>query len=60
MGEGDCDEDEDCAGDLVCGIDNCQYFDSAWSDPTTDCCTTGKKITQLKTYYLMPAKILMF
>ena len=47
IGDGDCDEDEDCDGDLICGIDNCQYFDSAWPGTTTDCCTTGKKITQL-------------
>ena len=45
MGEGDCDSDSDCAGDLVCGTDNCQNYDSAFSS-THDCCETGNKIIQ--------------
>eukprot|EP00961_Rhodomonas_salina_P238356 3221588-Rhodomonas_salina.1 len=32
-GEGDCDEDSDCLGDLVCGTDNCPWGDG------DDCCT---------------------
>merc|ERR1712106_645199 len=24
--EGDCDNDDECAGSLVCGLDNCKYF----------------------------------
>ena len=24
---GDCDRDTDCAGNLVCGLDNCRQFD---------------------------------
>ena len=47
MGEGDCDSDTDCAGALVCGTDNCQDFDSAFSS-THDCCTSGNKIIQLQ------------
>ena len=49
-GEGDCDEDRDCAGDLVCGTDNCsrgplgQVVSFDFDD---DCCekvnTTAKK-----------------
>ena len=36
-GEGDCDSDDECSGDLVCGKDNCKDFgDSA--DSTKDCC----------------------
>ena len=34
-GEGDCDSDNDCAGNLVCGTDNC-----AAGDHDLDCCTT--------------------
>ena len=33
LGEGDCDDDEDCSGDLVCGTDNC-----AAGRATLDCC----------------------
>ena len=37
-GEGDCDSDDGCAGDLVCGSNNClQYF--PWASPSDDCCT---------------------
>ena len=43
MGEGDCDNDSQCAGDLVCGTDNCIDFDTAWPDSAFDCCTTGNK-----------------
>ena len=32
VGEGDCDEDSDCAGSLVCGSDNCPWGDG------DDCC----------------------
>ena len=40
LGQGDCDDDDDCAGYLVCGTDNCQSeFDSAWPGTATDCCT---------------------
>ena len=41
-GEGDCDTDSDCAGNLKCGTKNCKYANSAWSDDF-DCCITGKK-----------------
>ena len=33
LGEGDCDDDEDCSGDLVCGTNNC-----AAGRATLDCC----------------------
>ena len=45
MGEGDCDEDIDCFGDLKCGNDNCDPY-LGLSD-THDCCfnpNTGKKM----------------
>ena len=41
-GEGDCDSDSDCAGNLKCGTKNCKFANSAWSDDF-DCCITGKK-----------------
>ena len=36
IGEGDCDSDFDCMGELVCGFDNC---DGPNFDSTDDCCT---------------------
>ena len=36
IGEGDCDADTDCKGNLVCGMDNCDGMDF---DMTDDCCT---------------------
>ena len=38
LGEGDCDSDSHCAGDLVCGTDNC-----AAGSPSLDCCEEGKE-----------------
>jgi len=37
IGEGDCDNDEQCAGDLQCGKDNCNKR-SVGFDSTDDCC----------------------
>ena len=47
IGGGDCDIDADCSGSLVCGVDNCQGFDSAWSYSTFDCCMSGKQFAKL-------------
>ena len=56
-GEGDCDSDSQCAGNLVCGEDNCIHLDSDWSDPLFDCCTKGKNIIQLlQAWFLMAVK----
>ena len=38
VGEGDCDIDADCEGDLVCAKDNCINLDSSWADSDFDCC----------------------
>lgn len=38
IGEGDCDGDSECSGDLLCGKDNCDQ-DTFWS--SADCCTVG-------------------
>merc|ERR1712130_438598 len=38
LGQGDCDSDNDCAGLLVCGIDNCAQFYHL-AVPSYDCCT---------------------
>merc|ERR1711935_124146 len=35
--EGDCDSDDDCFGNLVCGSNNCQFFDSPFPHDA-DCC----------------------
>ena len=35
IGEGDCDSDDECAGNLVCGTENC-----AAGNSYMDCCTT--------------------
>lgn len=37
-GEGDCDDDAECEGELVCGINNC-----AWNS-TDDCCANPGKL----------------
>jgi hypothetical protein len=37
-GEGDCEEDRDCAGLLVCGTNNCAVKSGGLWDPTDDCC----------------------
>ena len=44
VGEGDCDSDSECNGNLICGTDNCQSFDSGWLDSGFDCCMEGKCI----------------
>ena len=41
-GQGDCDRDSDCAGDLLCGTNNCLDFGSNWGS-TYDCCYSIKK-----------------
>jgi len=44
VGDGDCDKDQDCAGDLVCGKDNCQEFN--WKAKSSyDCCMEPKVCT---------------
>merc|ERR1719391_1510760 len=37
-GEGDCDNDDDCEGDLKCGKDNCDRAGYSSFDSTDDCC----------------------
>ncbi len=37
VGHGDCDTDEDCLGDLRCGLSNCEP-DFGWGGPLSDCC----------------------
>ena len=48
VGEGDCDGDWDCVGDLVCGSNNCQALDPAWSNYCFDCCTIPSKKNHTK------------
>ena len=38
LGQGDCDHDFNCAGDLVCGVNNCKDFHRN-ADNEADCCT---------------------
>ena len=56
LGEGDCDTDDDCYGDLICGglkdkSNNCKndfaYPGIAWMDKA-DCCTKPGKLWQKK------------
>ena len=37
-GEGDCDENIECVGNLICGSDNCG---SSFPNQNADCCTEG-------------------
>ena len=39
LGEGDCDSDDECQGDLVCGYKNC---DGSQYGANDDCCKGGK------------------
>merc|ERR1719187_2099869 len=39
-GQGDCDSDNGCAGDLVCGRNNCREYHRGASSKD-DCCTRG-------------------
>ena len=48
LGEGDCDSDSECSGNLICGSDNCQSLDSGWAFSDFDCCMEGKWF--IKTY----------
>ena len=41
QGGGDCDSDSECAGDLVCGTNNCVDFNAA-AHPQYDCCVKPK------------------
>jgi len=36
--EGDCDDNSDCDGSLVCGVDNCHTINSGIISTTSDCC----------------------
>ena len=36
-GDGDCDFNEDCSGDLVCGKDNCEQMTGSFQ-AADDCC----------------------
>merc|ERR1712055_1101663 len=38
LGEGDCDRDDQCSGNLTCGIDNCDRKSMPSFDSTDDCC----------------------
>merc|ERR1719309_1325846 len=38
LGEGDCDRDDQCSGNLTCGIDNCDRNSMPSFDSTDDCC----------------------
>merc|ERR1712106_181519 len=40
-GGGDCDDDEDCSGSLVCGRNNCQDFNPL-ATTSADCCKKNK------------------
>ena len=47
--EGDCDSDDQCEGNLICGFNNCQNF-----DPLADCCFDPTKRGILGTKRVIP------
>ena len=47
IGEGDCDKDSECTGDLVCGTDNCLSIFGHGSKKQ-DCCEEGKTFLMSK------------
>ena len=42
FGDGDCDSDDQCAGDMVCGDNNCPKNGFEWNGGD-DCCVKRKK-----------------
>ena len=42
-GEGDCDLNAECTGNLFCGYDNCP--DAVWFDIEIDCCTSTQIVS---------------
>ena len=47
VGGGDCNSDDDCAGESTCGNDNCKsYFGYDWPS-SSDCCT-GKQFNSVR------------
>ena len=48
LGDGDCDSDDECAGDLVCGDDNCFMQGQAWNSGD-DCCVLRRKLGRFHT-----------
>ena len=41
LNQGDCDSDNDCDGDLICGTDNCG---SSFTSSSTDCCREKRNL----------------
>merc|ERR1711962_1479639 len=52
LGQGDCDRDTDCIGNLFCGQNNCRLFHSQ-AHPWADCCM--KPGCTIKDNYVIPA-----
>ena len=50
IGEGDCDKDSECTGNLVCGTDNCKSIFGHGSK-TQDCCEEGETLCMWKDKY---------
>ena len=46
IGEGDCDNDEECEGDLKCGKNNCEF---SYYSERADCCmnSTTKGLVEI-------------
>ena len=47
-GEGDCENDQECSAELVCGNNNCQQFSSIFH-AKDDCCVKPSSQTQKST-----------
>ena len=41
--EGDCDNDDECKADLICGNNNCPIKTGMEWDESDDCCVQGKR-----------------
>ena len=60
INQGDCDYDDDCKGDLICGHNNCG---ASFTMPDADCCIVkpGKQlITNINFNELIVSKIKVF
>ena len=59
IGEGDCDDNYECAGELACGSDNCvgstypSLADCCENSPTTTTTTTTPTTTTAKSNYIL-------
>ena len=58
--EGDCDNDDDCKDDLVCGSNNCPRKTGFEWDQYDDCCFQGNAYIDFQKKIVTPVKYYFF